>query len=137
MVTGAFPVAGGPLKFGVALYRGTTQLSWTQEKMLILPGPPGSGRERAVYGPAVVEVAPHLWRMFFAGDDHFVVDPLSGQSAIWSAVSSDRVNWQFEGEVLRLPQGGACYPSVIGDMIYYLQCQPWADSRLAAARIRQ
>jgi hypothetical protein len=76
--------------------------------------------------------------MFFAGDD-LGMGSGGGRSRIWSAVSHDRLDWAFEGEVLDLglPTRGPRYPTVVGDRLYYVDSGPLVSARLGAAQIHQ
>lgn len=123
----------------VGLYRGTSQRQWAFVRTIFRPGPAGSGRDRAVFAPSVVEFAPGLYRMFFAGDD-YGIGPSGGSSRIWSAVSRDRFSWTFEGLVLgpQVAGEGPSYPTVIGDRLYYQYRNPFFGGVfISAAHINQ
>ncbi len=139
MLAGAYPETSGDVRtWTIALYRGTDERHWSYVRSVFYPGPPGSGRERAVFGPSVVAVAPGLYRMFFAGDD-LGIGPDGGRSRIWSAVSHDRLEWVFEGQVLDLglPTRGPRYPTVVGNHLYYVDTGPTVSARLGVAQILQ
>jgi hypothetical protein len=138
MASGAFPAdTSEPGQWCIALYRSSDQITWTQDRILLRPGPAGSGRERAVYGPSIVEITPGIWRMYFTGDDLNVAGPGTGHSAIWSAVSLDRIDWRVEGFVISSPTHGVFYPSIVGSNLYYLVATGTSTTRLALARIRE
>jgi len=123
----------------VALYRANSERQWQFVRTVFRPGPPGSGTERAVFAPTVVQVAPGLYRMFYSGDD-LGVGPNDGRSRIMSAVSRDRFNWTPEGVVLDfgINGGGPAYPSVVGNRLYYQYRNPYHSGLyLSAARIAQ
>lgn len=139
MLTGAYPATyGGVRTWTVGLYRGSDQRHWEFVRTVLYPGPPGSGRERAVGAPAVVAVGPGLYRMFFSGDDIGIAAD-GGRSRIWSAVSHDRLTWVFEGAVLdfQVPTRGPRYPTVVGDKLYFVNSGPGFGAHLSAAQIRQ
>jgi hypothetical protein len=139
MLAGAYPVTPGDVRtWTIALYRGVSQRQWEFVRTVLYPGPSGSGRERAVFGPSVVQIAPGLYRMFFAGDD-LGIGPGGGRSRIWSAVSRDRLSWTFEGEVLDFGQAtrGPRYPTIVGNRLYYVNSGPGFGAHLGAAQIQQ
>jgi hypothetical protein len=76
--------------------------------------------------------------MLFAGDD-FGVNGQQGKSRLYSAVSTDRLNWTVEGVVLDLPDPdeGVVYPTLINDRLYYRVHGPNIAGYQAMARIRQ
>lgn len=137
MILGAYPAGDGEVQlWSIGLYRGIHQRSWEYVRTLIYPGP--VGRERAAFAPSVVEFAPGLYRMFFAGDGD-VGGPGGPTGRIFSAVSRNRMDWIEEGPVLDLglPDRGPTYSSVVGNRLYYLIHDQDIDPYLAAATIEQ
>lgn len=139
MLAGVYPpVFGGLRTWTIGLYHGTDERHWNFVNTVEAPGPPGSGMNRAVYGPSISTITPGLYRMFFTGDNaDLSISP--GSSYIFSAVSRDRIHWEFEGTALdlHLPNQGPRYATVLGNHLYFVVNGAAYRSHLASAQILQ
>jgi len=139
MLAGVYPpVFGGLRTWTIGLFHGTDQRHWTFVNTVVAPGPSGSGMNRAVYAPSISMVTPGLYRMFFTGDNaDLSIAP--GSSYIFSAVSRDRIHWEFEGTALdlHLSNRGPRYATVLGSHLYFVVNGAGFGSHLSSAQILQ
>jgi hypothetical protein len=99
-------------------WRSPDQLLWTYEGIAVGTSGMPPEAEGSVYSPTIVEFAPHLYRMFFTGDNRRLsTDP---HSALWSAVSTDERTWQVEGQVIGESGIDVYYAAAVGDRLYFL-----------------
>lgn len=104
-------------KFQITEWHSANQLSWSYVRSLVTTTQlPPEGR-RSAYSPTLSEVAPGLWRMFFTADN---LNEPGGRSRLWSAVSTDRVHWSIEGEILGAPGLNYLYCALVGDQLFTL-----------------
>jgi hypothetical protein len=94
------------------------QLSWSYTGIVLGTSGMPPQAQGSVYSPSIVEFAPGLYRMFFTGDNR----RLSAQpeSALWSAVSTDKRTWQIEGELIGALGIDVYYATVVDDRLYFL-----------------
>jgi hypothetical protein len=119
MIVGTYePVTPREDKFQVTEWRSPDQLQWTYLRSLVTTRQLPSTGQRSVYSPTIAEIAPGLWRMVFTADD---LDQPGGRSRLWSAVSSDRVNWQLEGEILGDAGAQYFYSVLVGNRLFTLR----------------
>jgi hypothetical protein len=105
-------------KWQIVEWRSSNQLDWFYVGPVLTTRDMAPEGQASVYSPAIREFAPGLWRMIFTGDDRYDAD---GRSRLWSAVSTDKVHWQLEGQLM----GG------VGTNLYYAAL---AGSRLVFVR---
>ena len=133
MVVGGYePIPSPPNRFEIVEYRSTDQLAWTYQGVQLAAAELPSGAQRTIYSPSIVEIVPGLWRMFFTGDD---LNLAGGRSRIFSAVSTDRTQWQFEAELLGAPGTDLYYTALVGNRLYFLRQDPGQLRRLAAVTL--
>src|SRR5207249_8918546 len=112
------------------------QITWTYIRSVLttrqMP-PEGSSQ---VYSPAIREFAPGLFRMVFTADDRGVI---GARRRVWSAVSTDKINWQVEGMLLGDPDAIAVnsfvYSAMLDDKVYYLRNDDGKNNRFAVATV--
>jgi hypothetical protein len=133
MLVGGYENVSPPLnKFEIVEFRSTDQLTWRYAGPLLTTRQLPPELQRSVYSPTVREVVPGLWRMLFTGDDLNV----GGRSRLWSAVSTDGANWQFEGEVLGMPGRNYFYSTLVGDRLVTVLGSGIATRRLYTATVQ-
>src|SRR5437879_9487360 len=95
MVMGAYEPSPSTVNaWQITEWRSTDQLSWQFVRTLVSSTTmPIEGR-CAVYAPSIRQIGPSMWRLVFAA--HRMCGSPQ-YAAIYSAVSSDLVHWQFEG----------------------------------------
>jgi hypothetical protein len=122
-------------RFQITEWRSADQLSWTYVRSLVTTRQLPLEGQRSAYSPTLAEIAPGLWRMIFTADDRNQPD---GRSRVWSAVSSDRVTWQLEGQILGAPGVEYFYSALVGDRLYTLQAaQGMAGTTLVGLTVGQ
>jgi len=89
-------VANPENKWQITEWRSMDQLQWAYIGTVLTTRDMPAGWQGSVYSPAITELKPGLWRMFFTADGR---NTANNRSAVWSAVSTDREHWQIEGEV--------------------------------------
>ena len=92
--------------------------------------PAGQG---SVYSPTITEFAPGVWRMFFTADDR---PAPTSRSGVWSAVSTDRLNWEIEGQVLGGSSTDLYYATLAGNRIFFVRKDVGSPLRLAEATVQ-
>jgi hypothetical protein len=70
--------------------------------------------------------------MIFTGDNRQDSD---GRSRLWTAVSTDKQKWQFEGELIGAAGSTFFYSSLAGDRLYFLRNDGASGNYLAQTRI--
>ena len=105
-------------KFQVTEWHSADQLNWTYVRSLVTTAQLPPEGQRSAYSPTLSEVAPGLWRMFFTADN---LNESGGRSRLWSAVSTDRVHWSVEGEILGEPGINYLYCALVGERLFTLQ----------------
>jgi hypothetical protein len=105
-------------KFQITEWHSSDQLTWSYARSLVTTRQLPPEGQRSVYSPTLAEIAPGLWRMIFTADDR---NQPGGRSRLWSAVSTNRITWQVEGEVLGAPGVEYFYSALVGDRLYTLE----------------
>jgi hypothetical protein len=119
MIVGAYePLSPPDNKFQILEWHSSDQLQWTYVGSVVTTRQLPPEGEASAYSPTLAEFAPGLWRMIFTADNRF--SP-GGRSRLWSAVSTDRVTWQVEGEMLGAPGVQYLYCALVGDRLVTLQ----------------
>lgn len=119
MTVGTYePVTPPEDKFQITEWRSTDQLTWSYLRTLLSTRDLPPEGQRSAYSPTLAEIAPGLWRMIFTADDR---NQPGGRSRLWSAVSTDRVHWQLEGEILGAPGLEYFYSTLVGDRLFSIQ----------------
>lgn len=99
-------------------WRSADQINWQYVGVVLSTRDVPREARASVYAPTIREFAPGLWRMIFTGDNRRDGD---GRSRLWSAVSTDRSNWVFEGEVLGGVGSDILYSSLANERVYFLR----------------
>jgi hypothetical protein len=115
-------------QFQLVEYRSMDQLTWNYVGPVLTTRDLPPEAQRSVYSPGLVEFYPGLWRLFFSGDNTNVA---GGRSRIFSAVSTDRQHWQFEGEVLGASGTNLFYSALAGNHLYFIRQDAGSERRLA------
>lgn len=118
LVGGYEPVPGSADKFQIVEYQSPDQMTWTYQGVRFTTDQLPATGQRSVYSPTLVEFVPGLWRMFVTADD---LNLVGGRSRIFSAVSTDRVAWQFETELLGGVGTNLYYSALVNDRLYFLR----------------
>lgn len=118
LVGGYEPVPGAAAKFQVVEYQSPDQINWHYQGARFTTDQLPATAQRSVYSPTLVEFVPGLWRMFVTADD---LDVAGGRSRIFSAISTDRVTWQFETELLGAAGTSLYYSALVKDRLYFLR----------------
>jgi hypothetical protein len=118
--------------FQIVQWRSIDQLNWTYERTLFTTAQvPPEGR-RSVYSPTIKEIAPGLWRMIFTADNH---GHPGGRSRLWTALSTDEVNWQFEGELIGAVDNSFYYSTLVDDRLVFLRREGAGPFRISIATV--
>jgi hypothetical protein len=119
-------------KFQIVEWRSPDQLTWTYVGPVFTTDQLPAGGQRSVYSPTIREVVPGLWRMIVTADDRNVP---GGRSRLWSAVSTDEIHWQLEGELLSAEGNDFLYSTMVGDRLVFIRHEFGKAWRLATATI--
>jgi len=120
-------------KWQITEWRSPDQLSWTYIGTVLTTRDMPAGWQGSVYSPAIREIAPGLWRMLFTADGRGTPN---SRSAIWSAVSTDRLNWQVEGEIIGAAGSNIYYSAFFGDEVLFVRSDGDGPLVLAIAHVR-
>ena len=101
-------------KFQIIEWRSSNQIDWTYVGPVLTTRQMPPGGQSTIYSPSVREFAPGLYRMVFAGDNRGAP---GSRGRIWTAVSTDRLHWQFEGELLGDASVSYYYASLVDDRL--------------------
>ena len=132
VVGGYIPLAGSLAGFQVLEYQSPDQLIWNYHRTLFTTSQMPPDARRSVYSPTLIEFAPGLWRMFVTADD---LNLPGGRSRIFSVVSTDRANWQFETELIGAPGSNIYYSALVDDRLYFIRQDFGQSRRLAAVTV--
>jgi hypothetical protein len=105
-------------KFQITEWRSSDQLHWSYLRSLVTTRQLPAEGQRSAYSPTLSEITPGLWRMIFTADD---LNQPGGRSRLWSAVSTDRVTWHIEGQILGAPGVQYFYSALVGDRLFSVQ----------------
>jgi hypothetical protein len=111
------PLQPSENKFQITEWRSPDQLSWTYVRTVFSTQQLPAGGQRSVYSPTIREVVPGLWRMIVTADNS---DVPGGRSRLWSAVSTDEMNWQLEGELIGAEGNDYLYASLVDNQLVFL-----------------
>jgi len=117
-------------EWAITEWRSSDQIHWTYLGPVLTVRDMPVGWQGSVYSPAIREFAPGLWRMIFTADGRGTPN---SRSALWSAVSTDRVHWQLEGELLGDSTSNLLYANVVGDKVVFLRRDAGQSYRLSIA----
>jgi hypothetical protein len=118
--------------FEITQWTSQDQVTWQYVRTLFssttmpLPG------RCAVYSPHIRQIGPSMWRMVFAAHSMCGTQP---SAAIYSAVSSNFTQWQFEGQLLGAPGTLLFYAAPARDFIYFVRRDSGGQNHLAGARV--
>jgi len=134
MIVGTFEHLTSPEtnKWEITEWRSSDQLSWSYIGTVLTTRDMPTGWQGSVYSPTIREIAPGLWRMLFTTDGRGTP---GSRSAIWSAVSVDRLHWQVEGQVIGAAGSDIYYSSFLGDQVVFVRSDGGGALRLAIARL--
>ena len=119
-------------KFHVVEWRSSDQLTWNYIRpVLTTEDLPATG-QRSVYSPTIREFAQGLWRMIMTADN---LHDSGGRSRLWSAVSTDKVHWQMEGELMGALGTDLYYSSVVDNLLVFLRQDAGQPRRLASVSV--
>ncbi len=71
--------------------------------------------------------------MIFTGDNRWSPD---GRSRLWSAVSTDKVHWQVEGELMGAPGTNLYYAALAEDRLVFIRQDTAQPLRLGIATVQ-
>jgi hypothetical protein len=133
MIVSAYErVLPAPDVWQITEWRSSDQINWRYTGVVVHTDDVPREARASVYAPTIREIAPGLWRMIFTGDNR---QDSGGRSRLWTAVSSDKKNWQFEGELIGAAGSTFFYSSLAGDRLYFLRSDGASGNYLAQARI--
>jgi len=130
MTVGTYePITPPENKFQITEWHSSDQLQWSYVRTLVTTRQLSAEGQRSAYSPTLSEIAPGVWRMIFTADD---LNQPNGRSRLWSAVSTDRVTWQVEGQILGAPGVQYFYSALVGDRLFTIQAPqaptPWSTT---------
>src|SRR5262249_21344545 len=119
-------------QWAITEWRSSDQLNWSYVGPVLTVRDMPVGWQGSVYSPTVREFAPGLWRMIFTADNR----PSEGfRSALWTAVSTDRVHWQVEGELMGAAGYSLFYAALADDQLVFIRKAPDGTSSLAVSSV--
>jgi hypothetical protein len=105
-------------KFQIMEWNSPDQINWTYGHTVVSTRQMPDAGAGTVYSPTIRQVAPGLYRMIFAGDNRFA----SGwRGKLWSAVSTDKENWQLEGQLMGSDVTSLFYASLVDDRLVFIR----------------
>jgi hypothetical protein len=113
-------------------WRSSDQINWRYVGVVLHTNDVPREARSSLYAPTIRQVAPGLWRMIYTGDNRHDAD---GRSRLWTAVSTDKTTWQFEGELIGALGSTFLYSSLAGDRVYFLRNDGASANYLAQSRI--
>ncbi len=119
-------------KFHIVEWRSTDQVNWTYVGPVLTTDELPATGQRSAYSPTIREFAPGLWRMIFTADD---LNAPGGRSRIWSAVSTNRTQWQLEGEIMGVVGTDLFYSTLIDDRLVFIRKEVGQQQGLATATV--
>lgn len=131
MFTGGYRHLQSPEdKFQIVEWRSPNQLAWTYVGPVFTTDELPAGGQRSVYSPTTREFTPGLWRMIVTADD---LNVPGGRSRLWSAVSTDEIHWQLEGELMSAENNDFLYSTMVDETLVFLRHEAGQAWRLATA----
>ena len=119
-------------KWQITEWRSPDQLTWTYIRTVFSTRQMPPEGQRSVYSPTIREVTPGLWRMIFTADNFNLP---GGRSRLWSAVSTNLVEWQLEGELLGAAGSDFLYSSLVDDVLIFMRQDTGQPRHLALANV--
>lgn len=119
-------------KFQITEWRSSDQLNWTYIRTVFSTRQLPPEGQRSAYSPTISEVVPGLWRMILTADN---LNTPGGRSRLWSAVSTDEINWMLEGALLDSEGHDFSYSTIVDDQLVFLHAQTGVGHRLAIATV--
>ncbi len=119
-------------KFHIVEWRSSDQLAWSYVGSVFTTDDLPAEGQRSVYSPTIREFSPGLWRMIVTADN--LRDP-GGRSRLWSAVSTDKVTWQLEGELMGAEGTNLAYSSLVDELLVFTRQDAGQPRRLASATV--
>jgi len=120
-------------KWQITEWRSPNQLDWIYHDTVLTTRQMPAEGQASVYSPTLREFAPGLWRMIFTGDNRWSPD---GRSRLWSAVSTDKVHWQVEGELMGAPGTNLYYAALAEDRLVFIRQDTAQPLRLGIATVQ-
>jgi hypothetical protein len=116
-------VGGGQLEppadtWQINEFRSWNQVDWRYVGPALHTSAMPSAARGGIYSPSVTEFVPGIHRMYFGGDNRGQT-PL--RFAVFSAVSRDRLEWQFEGEVLGDASTQFYYAAFLDQRLFFIR----------------
>jgi hypothetical protein len=105
-------------KWQITEWRSPDQLQWNYVGIVLRTDSMPPAGQSSIYSPTIREVAPGLWRMVFTADNRGTPN---ARSALWSAVSTDKQEWQVEGELVGAIGSNIYYSALAGDRLVYIR----------------
>jgi hypothetical protein len=123
-------------KFQIMEWDSPDQINWTYGHTVLSTRQMPAQGQGTIYSPTIKQVAPGLWRMIFAGDDRSGNQMIAPRSWLWSAVSTDKENWQLEGKLMGSDVTSLMYANLAGDRLVFIrQDDNTSSARLAIATV--
>ena len=114
MLTGGYePLDPREERFQIVEWRSPDQKNWTYRGASLTHRQLPDATMRFVYAPNVREIAPGLYRMLFAAT--------GSTGRLYSAVSTDREQWQIEGELMPTSEYDMRYVTLLNDTIVFIR----------------
>jgi len=133
LLMGAYePAPSSVNAWEITEWRSNDQHSWQFVRTIVSSTTMPPEARCAVYAPSLRQIGSSMWRMVFAG--HSMCGTLQSE-AIYSAISSDLVNWQFEGRLMGGDVNKLSYGAMANDFLYFIRQDNDGPPRLAVVHI--
>jgi hypothetical protein len=119
-------------KFQITEWHSLDQMNWTYIRTVFSTRQLPPEGQRSVFSPTIRQFAPGLWRMIVTADN---LDVPGGRSHLWSAVSTDEVHWQFEGELIGAVGSNFNYCNLVDNVLVFMRQDTGLPRRLALATV--
>ncbi len=119
-------------KFQITEWHSPDQLNWTYIRTVFSTRQLPPEGQRSVFSPTIRQFAPGLWRMIVTADN---LNVPGGRSHLWSAVSTDEVHWQFEGELIGAVGSNFNYCNLVDNVLVFMRQDTGLPRRLALATV--
>jgi hypothetical protein len=120
-------------QWAITEWRSSDELNWTYVGPVLTVRDMPVGWRGSVYSPTMREFAPGLWRMIFTADGRD--NPSTNRSALWSAVSTDRVHWQLESELAGAAGFNLYYSALVDDQLVFIRRQGLDPFKVAVTTV--